>query len=95
MLYLKKTVNYRHRSDLNEEACCVKKDVEVGDEENDVLVGDVDDGVVGVGIVVAAVLIRFGFLLDSGKAFFLFIFNKTDIHFYISYFFGKLFYNET
>jgi hypothetical protein len=33
---------YRHRSDLDEEACGVHEDVEVGDEEDDLLVGNVD-----------------------------------------------------
>ncbi len=54
---------------MNEEARGVKKDVEMCDKENDVLVGNVDhDVIVNVGVA----KIRFGFLLDSGESFFLF-----------------------
>jgi len=73
---------YRHCSDLNEKACCIKKDVEMGDEENDVFVWDVKNDVINV----VAMMIRFGFLLDSGKSFFLFIIQIKEISEFLYYF---------
>ena len=60
--------SYRHRSDLNKEARGVEKNVEMCHEEDDVLVLDINAGVV---VVVVDDTVLLGTFLDSGKTFFL------------------------